>query len=363
MTASGRVRCAARLAALLVLVPAFAFAQDSRSRGPEDPPTTADVAPPDPRDALGYPDYAKRKKKTPGPGQAMGQPVDRNAGKTTAARSDYIEELLADEARDRRPAMRVTAQRACLLAALDAVPPTASAEVRKAIDESKRLLAARDWAGAHAQAVQASALDWKLLAPRLLAARALEAQGKFRESLNGPLDTAVSSAPADPLALHARALVFWHLERLDDARKDVVQARKASPADGLLTLSLGAIEIDRGEVRTARDLLLAACDALPSDVTALREFVRTLWLGDDWDGAAAVFERIVRMSEGAPLPAGQVAIAGVEPALTEHLALAVLCADRLGGRRPDAKEHARKFLNQGGIDFALDAWLKALAKA
>lgn len=358
MAPGGRARDAGLLVAFLALggLAVLASAQDSRPKGKDSPPTDAPgTAPLDP---FGFPETKPAKKTTTG--TPMGAPADKNDAKTATSRSAYIARLLAAESRDRRPALRIAAQRACIEKALAAVPPTASAEVKKALDEAKRLLAAGKWAEAQAQAAQASALDWKLLAARLLAARALDAQERCDDELKVALDVAVSSSPADPVALHARALVLWHIGRIDDARKDLLHAREASPADGSLALSIGVLELDRGDAKAARDPLFVATDAMPSDVNALREMGRTLWLLEDWTGAAAAFERVVHVVEGPPLPPGQVAVAGRGTAPTERLALAVLFADRLD-QRATAKEHARKFLQDGGVDFSLDAWVKALA--
>src|SRR5262245_29873886 len=350
---------AVRSTALLVLaaLAASASAQESPA-GPRQPPAAET---PDPMgesaNPLDGPQVTRKKQKTSG--TQMGRPANVNASKTADSRGEYLAELLADSARDDRGPYLDAAMRACLALAVAAVPADANADARAAIAEGRKLLAGGKWEEAQAQAAKASAIDWKLLAPRLIAARALDAQGHGDEAVRGPLDTAVSSAPGDPVALHARALVAWRIGRLDDARKDLVHAREARPADAALALSLGALELERSDPKSARTFLMEAADAFPKSVFAFRALGRALYLCRDWAGAAAAFERVVDVAEGRLLPPGQIAIAGPGTAPTEHLALAVLCADRLD-RRKDAKAHALKFAQEGGVDLSLRTWLASL---
>jgi tetratricopeptide (TPR) repeat protein len=350
---------ALRLGALLVLaslgVPAFA--QDERP-SPKDAPAPEVPEPgSEPANPLDGRDLTKKKQKTTG--TQLGRPMDKDAAKTVDSRDAYLAEVLADAAREARGPYLDTAMSACLDAATAAIPADANADARAAVAEGRKLLAAGRWADAQAQAARATALDWKLLAARLVAARALEAQGRADDALEGPLDTAVASAPDDPVALHARAIVAWRMGRLDDARKDLVHAREAHPGDGALALSLGALELDRGDAKGAHPLLMDAADAFPQSAFALRTLARALHLCRDWAGAAAAFERVVRLVEGPPLPPGQIAVVGRGTAPTEHLALAVLCADRLD-RRAAARAHAQAFAQEGGIDLSLRVWLESL---
>jgi Flp pilus assembly protein TadD len=348
----------AALAAALALLCVAAVADDHDPSPPRGPhPPAKPPLPPEAPNPLDFADREERKKKTGG--SAVAKPMDENAGRTAATRGAYLAALMAETSKEGCGAWRTAVDRACLDAAYAAVPASAGAELRRTLADARKSLAAGRWQDAQTQAVQASALDWKLLAPRLVAAQAIAAQGRQEDALKGPLDTAVSFAPEDAVALHSRALALWRLERLDDARMDLVQARKARPADGALALTLGAVELERGDAKAARPLLLDATDALPENPFGLRSLARALYLCQDWTGAAAVLERVVRVVEGAPLPPGQVAVAGRGPAPEEHLALAILCADRLD-RRADAKAHARTFRQQGGVDLSLDAWLTEL---
>src|SRR5262245_48831572 len=222
---------AARIAAVLVAgsLGASAFAQD-RAPSPRQAPAPEPPDPwTDPLDPLGRREPGGKKPKpssTP-----MARPVDKDAVKTVDSRSAYLASVLADAAQAARGPFLDAAMRVCLDAAFAAIPADANADARAAAAEARKLLAAGKWAEAQAQAARAASLDGRLRAPRLVAARALEAQGHGEDALKGPLDVAVASAPADPVALQARAIVAWRLGRLDDARKDLVHAREARPRD------------------------------------------------------------------------------------------------------------------------------------
>jgi tetratricopeptide (TPR) repeat protein len=312
----------------------------------------------DPTSRDGPDDMGAKKdpKKKPSSDGAAGTPAANeagDAGKTVKSRARRLATLLNDAAADGRAAFLATAEGESIDAAAASLPKDCPPKIRASIDDARRLLGLGKWADALATATDTIAADGRFGVSRLIAARALEAQGRASDALSQQLDPAVASAPDDANALHVRAIVQWGTGNLDAARKDLVRALAARPSDGRILLSFGVLDAERKSFDDAAASLLRATDERGDDVVAWRGLARSMYFSGDWPGAVASLERVVRIVEGPqPVPGGR-------PALDARVELCVLYADRIADREK-AKAQAAAFLNGGGVDLPLDAWLKAL---
>lgn len=354
---------AACLAASAALASASAAARagDDKPSPPETRPEDADPLV-DPVPPLVDDAASKARGKKAGSGAPLtAKAAGPDAGKTETSRTRYLAQFLDDLARDGRSAFLDAAARDSIDASIAALPAACPAGVRKSIAEARRLAGLGKWIEAQALAQQVLALDDRNVAARLVAARAVEAQGRADDAISTQLAQAVAADLADPWPRHLRGIVEWRIGRLDEARTDLVKATTLRPGDGRLSLSLGVLDLERGAPKDATISLLAAADARPGDPIVWRALAHASVLTADWTGAAASFERVVRLVEGEKLPPGQVPAEPRPPALNERLCLALVYADHLHDR-DRAAAHARAFAAGGGVDLALDEWLRRLVK-
>jgi tetratricopeptide (TPR) repeat protein len=170
-------------------------------------------------------------------------------------------------------------------------------------------------------------------------------------------------SPDDAEALHLASLIRRRTGDLNQAKADLVRALDKNRADGRLLLSLGDLELEQRSWGDAAKALRSAAGVRPSDLRAARRAPRALFLVDDWAAHVVAFERAVRLIEkpsAPPVGAALLAPAPKPPSATlEHLALAVLYADRIGDVAK-AKAHASAFEQGGGADAGMEGWIREL---
>jgi Flp pilus assembly protein TadD len=351
-----RVRWAwiAAAAVIAAAFPVAALAKGSKKKSPPKPPVADPPPPPSRGGSKGNGDSNKRK---PSSGGTGGSPeANPDAGRSAKSRARYLALRIADDEADRLDEFLGAAEDGGLAAELTSCSP----RVRTTIEVGLELGRQGRWRDALTSAETLLSTDNRSAAGHLLAGRALGAIGGDADAAQKHFEAAVAAAPSDPYALHARGIAAWRAGELDDAKKDLAAALAMKPADGRLLLSQGAIAWELRDLPGSAASLLAATDARPGDAEAWRALGRTLTSCEDWAGAIASFERAVRILEtpaGGPSDPAPAQAAGRATDL--HLWLAILDADRLQDAAA-ARAHATAFLGGGGLDLALDEWVRGL---
>ena len=256
-------------------------------------------------------------------------------------------------------------------AALALLPLPSAEKVRTLCAKAFVLLRLQKWDQALTAAEKALGIDEKCVSAYLHAGFALAAQGRQEEAIKKYYRPGQKYAPDDARLHHAIGTALWETTKDIEAKKELEAAVKADPKNVRYRLTLGQMYYDLKMFKPAGEQLVRVVEARPYDVECWRSYGRVCCALKDWDQAVESYETICKLLE-APAPAAAApsdtpaapapeAAAPMDEDLLKkaHLYLAIIYGDHMK-KRDKAKEHAKRFVQLGGVDQNLQSFIDDL---
>jgi tetratricopeptide (TPR) repeat protein len=275
-------------------------------------------------------------------------PAMKYADRAVAAAQDRPEPYMArgavHEVAGESDAARWDAALADYQSAQDRLPTPGPATVRALLAKAHVLACKEDYDAAAAEALKATDVDPKSESAWAVAGEALMAEKKDDEAIKKVFRPGLRALPESARLHHAHGLALWRLEKTSDAAKAFKEAVRFAPENGRYKLSYGELLYQAAREKDATPELLAATGLRPQDRVSWSCYGHALVANQKWKEAADAFETVCALDD---------------QAVDEHLALAVIYADRLKDK-DRAKAHATTWRERGGKEPVLDGWVDAL---